>query len=247
MSAVVDVAVLLRRVPDPYLPVRVTPEGGIGAARMTLDPFAAVALEAGLRLREAGAVTSVSAVSVGDETVNDVLRTALAMGADRAVRIAGAGLAAVAEFFCAERFELILCGKQGSDDDGARSAPQLAGFLGRAQADAVSQIEASAEALQVACETPAGRRRFRVPLPAVLGVDLCLAHPRHASLPAVLKARSRPIEVFAASACEPSAPEILGYEGVPARVRSGTRLDSVDALWELLSAEGILPDPSQRG
>jgi electron transfer flavoprotein beta subunit len=208
-SAPMKILVPVKRVPDPDGPLYVLPDGtGIDAsgAQFIVNPFDAIAIEEALRMREAGGPgDEVLAVSIGDEGVIDQLRTALAMGADRALIVECAPpldpwntarlLAVVVK---REEPQLVLMGKQAVDDDANQTGQFLAALLGWPQATFASRIErvqgGQGTSARVARETDLGLETIEVRLPAVVTTDLRLNEPRYASLPSLMRARKRPIE-----------------------------------------------------
>ncbi len=195
-----------KRVPDTDHKVRVLPDGtGIDEANMpfVVNPFDAIALEESLRIREAtGDGVEVIAVGIGSDEYEKELRTALAMGADRAVlvhceetldpwNVARILVAVVGR----EQPDLVLMGKQAVDDDASQAGQFLAALLDWPQATFASKIEfLEATKLRMARETDAGIETVLLQLPAVITADLRLNEPRYASLPSIMKARKKPIE-----------------------------------------------------
>lgn len=245
------ILVCVKRVVDPNVRVSVRPDGSgmqVEDLRTTLNPFDEVAVEEAVRLRESGQADEIIALSVGPETCRDVLRTALAMGADRALLLEVAQeldpLSAakyLASVIRSEQPDLVLMGKQSTDHDYAQTPPMLAGLLGWPQALQASRIEPGEQALQVTCEVDLGTERLSVPLPAVISVDLRLNTPRYATLPAVMKAKRKPLEVLDPLALEPSHPlqphvKVLRASVPPAR-RAGRMLADVAALVAALRDE----------
>ena len=245
------ILVCVKRVVDPNLKVTVRSDGAgmqVEGLRMTLNPFDEVAVEEAVRLREAGYAGEVVAVSVGPEACRDVLRTALAMGADRALLLevsqdleplsAAKCLAAVIR---RERPDLVLMGKQSTDHDYGQTPAMLAGLLGWPQAMQASRIQAGEAALQVTCELDKGTETVNVPLPAVISADLRLNTPRYATLPAVMKAKKKPLEVLDPLALELPQPMLQRLQVVRAEVlaarRSGRVLPDVSSLVTALRNE----------
>jgi electron transfer flavoprotein beta subunit len=245
------ILVCVKRVVDPNVRVSVRPDGSamqVEDLRTTLNPFDEVALEEAVRLRESGHAGEVVAVSVGPETCRDVLRTALAMGADRALLLeveqdldplcAAKYLASVIH---REKPDLVLMGKQSTDHDYAQTPAMLAGLLGWPQALQASRVEPGEQALRVTCELDTGTETLHVPLPAVISADLRLNTPRYATLPAVMKAKKKPLEVLDPLMLEPSHPlqprlKVLRAAVAPAR-RAGRMLPDVAALVSALRDE----------
>jgi electron transfer flavoprotein beta subunit len=196
-----------KRVPSTDEPVRIRPDGsGIddGAIAHMINPFDAIAIEEALRIREhRGPDVEVTVVGIGGAEFDNELRAGLAMGADRALRvdfenpidpwIVARLLAAMAR---REKTDLVLMGKQAVDDDSNQAGQMLAGLLDWPQATFASKIEWLEDGrLRVARETDRGLETVLVRLPAVVTTDLRLNEPRYAALPALMKAKRRPIEV----------------------------------------------------
>jgi electron transfer flavoprotein beta subunit len=245
------VMVCVKRVIDPNVKVHVRTDGSgmqVEGLPTTLNPFDEVAVEEAVRLRESGHAAEVVAVSVGPAACRNVLRTALAMGADRALLLevpqepeplsAAKCLAALVR---REAPDLVLMGKQSTDHDHGQTPAMLAGLLGWPQALQASRIEPGAEALRVSCELDRGTETLRVPLPAVVSADLRLNTPRYASLPAVMKAKKKPLDIIEpqaldlGSALEPRL-QVLRVEPPPSRA-GGRVLPDVESLVQALRHE----------
>jgi len=194
-----------KRVPDPDQPILLRPGGTAvdgDALSFVINPFDAIALEEALRLRERhGQAVEVVAVGIGGAAYENQLRTALAMGADRALLIACERLLdpwnvalVLATLVGRDRPDLVLIGKQAVDDDSNQAGQFLAAMLGWPQATFASQIALEGDIVRVTRETDAGLERVRVRLPAVITADLRLNEPRYASLPSIMKARKKPLE-----------------------------------------------------
>lgn len=198
------VLVAVKRVVDHQLPVRPGPDGrsvDTAGLKMSMNPFDEIAVEEALRLREAGIAEEVVVVTCGPQANQDVLRTALAMGADRAILIVTEVLLqplAVSRLLkvvtLREAPGLVLMGKQAIDDDAAQTPQMLAAMLGWPQATFASKVEVTGEQLTVTREVDSGVELVQMCLPAVVSADLRLNTPRFASLPNVMKARRAPIE-----------------------------------------------------
>ena len=246
------VLVPVKRVVDAYVTPRVKADGsGVETenVKMSLNPFCEIALEEAIRLREKGIASEVLAVSVGEVKVEEVLRTALAVGADRAVRIDAPRqtepltLAKLLKSLVKkEGVGLALLGKQAIDGDNNQTGQMLAALLGWGQATSVSKLEIEDGKAQATREIDSGLQVRAMVLPAVLTVDLRLNEPRYASLPNIMKARKIPIEVL--------TPESLGVEVVervktlsvvePAKRESGTFVESATDLVAKLKAVKVL-------
>ena len=197
-----------KRVPSTDERVRIRPDGsGIEDAGLAymINPFDAIALEEALHIREQpGSEVEVIAVGIGNADFESELRTALAMGADRALRVDFDGSLdrwSVAQVLAAvvrrEKPNLVVMGKQAVDDDANQAGQMLAGLLDWPQATFASKIEFVEPArLSVARETDRGLETILIRLPAIITTDLRLNEPRYASLPALMKAKKRPIETI---------------------------------------------------
>jgi electron transfer flavoprotein beta subunit len=227
------ILVCVKRVIDPSARVTVRADRSgmqLEGLRTALNPFDEVAVEEGVRLREAGHAGEVIAVTVGPEACREVLKTALAMGADRALLLdvpveleplaAAKCLAAVIR---RESPDLVLMGKQSTDHDYGQTPAMLAGLLDWPQALQVSRIAPADGGLQVTCELDKGTETVSVSLPAVISADLRLNTPRFASLPAIMKAKKKPIEVLELAAFALPQPvqrlQVLRTEPASVRVR----------------------------
>ncbi len=202
------VLVPVKRVIDYNVKVRVKADGsGVDLAnvKMSMNPFDEIAVEEAIRLKEKGIATEIIAVSVGVKQSQETLRTALAMGADRAILIEATSdvhtdieplavaklLAAVAR---AEGPGLILCGKQAIDNDMNATGQMLSALLGWSQATFASEVAIEGETAKVTREVDGGLQAISVKLPAIITVDLRLNEPRYASLPNIMKAKKKPLE-----------------------------------------------------
>ena len=192
-----------KSVPENYGQVGAT-SGGTGGGKHIINPFDQIAIEEALRLRERGVATQVTAVTVGPASVDEEIRAAYAMGCDRAIRVDDSRALdpyAVSRILLAvvraEKPDLVLMGKQAVDDDASQVGPMLAGLLDWPQATFVSKLELAGDRGSATCtrETDAGLEVITVRLPAVVTTDLRLNEPRYVSLPGLIKARRKPIEV----------------------------------------------------
>jgi electron transfer flavoprotein beta subunit len=199
------VLVTVKRVIDPYVKVRVKADGtGVETAniKMTMNPFCEIAVEQAVRMKEAGIVTEIVAVSIGAQQCQETLRTAMAMGADRGILVETAGEVqplAVAKVVKAivdkEQPQLVIVGKQAIDDDSNQTGQMLAALLGWPQATFVSKIEPAGDKAEVTREIDGGLERLTIKLPAVVTTDLRLNEPRYVTLPNIMKAKKKPLEV----------------------------------------------------
>ncbi|TQF00302.1 MAG: electron transfer flavoprotein subunit beta/FixA family protein [Spiribacter salinus] len=242
------VLVGVKRVVDAYVKIRVRSDGsGVDTAntKMAMNPFDEVAVEAAVRLKEAAVADEVLVVSIGPESAQEQLRTALAMGADRAMlATAEAGIEplAVAQTLAAicerEKPDLVLLGKQAIDDDCNQTGQMLAALRGCAQATAASALNITADGIEVTREIDGGLEELALTRPAVVTVDLRLHDPRYPKLPAIMKAKKQPIESIDLSELGVDARQrltVLEVTEPPARA-PGTRVASVSELLEKLKA-----------
>lgn len=199
------VVVPVKRVVDYNVKVRVTSDGsGVDLAnvKMSMNPFDEIAVEEALRLKEAGQADEVIAVSVGPDKATETLRTALAMGADRAILVESSDAVeplAVAKILKViaetESPGLVILGKQAIDDDCNQTGQMLAALLGWSQCTFASEIKISAGRAEVTREVDGGLQTIEVEMPAIVTADLRLNEPRYASLPNIMKAKKRPLEI----------------------------------------------------
>lgn len=242
------VMVSVKRVVDYQLPVAPSPDGtGVATEglKMSMNPFDEIAVEEAVRLREAGTAEEVVAISCGGEECQDVLRTALALGVDRAILIrSDQGLlplkiARLLKIIALrEAPDLILMGKQAIDDDAGQVPQMLAAMLGWPQATYASKLQVNGQRVTVSREVDDGLDIVELGLPAVISTDLRLNTPRFASLANVMKARRKSIETVAADGLgvDLSSPhlQLSGVEEIPARSQ-GVRVADVRALADCLS------------
>ncbi|MBK8085178.1 MAG: electron transfer flavoprotein subunit beta/FixA family protein [Devosia sp.] len=203
------ILVAVKRVVDANFRIRVKRDGSgveLDNVKMAMNPFDEIAVEQAVRFKEAGVASEVVAVSVGPAKAEDTLRQALALGVDRAILVQHEGrteplgvakvLRALAE---REAADLVLLGKQAIDDDANQTGQMLAALMGRGQATFASGIEIAGETVRVTREVDGGLRVVDLTLPAVVTVDLRLNTPRFAALPAIMKARSKPLAKLTAA------------------------------------------------
>lgn len=197
------VLVPVKRVVDYNVKIRVKTDGsGIELAnvKMSMNPFDEIAIEEAVRLKEAGKVDEIIAVSICPEIAHDVLRTALAMGADRAIfvkterDIEPLAVAKILQKIIAEEApNLVILGKQAIDDDCNQTGQMLSALLGWSQATFASVLSLDGDAAKVTREVDGGLQTIKVKLPTIVTVDLRLNEPRFASLPNIMKAKKKPI------------------------------------------------------
>ncbi|MGI9394799.1 MAG: electron transfer flavoprotein subunit beta/FixA family protein [Boseongicola sp.] len=202
------VLVPVKRVIDYNVKVRVKADGsGVDLAnvKMSMNPFDEIAVEEAIRLKEAGTAEEVIAVSIGVKQAQETLRTALAMGADRAILIVATddvhtdieplAVAKLLKAVCDEENPgLVLCGKQAIDNDMNATGQMLAALTGWAQATFASEIEIESESATVTREVDGGLQTIKVKMPAIISVDLRLNEPRYASLPNIMKAKKKQLD-----------------------------------------------------
>ncbi|WP_227286784.1 electron transfer flavoprotein subunit beta/FixA family protein [Boseongicola sp. H5] len=247
------VLVPVKRVIDYNVKVRVKADGsGVDLAnvKMSMNPFDEIAVEEAIRLREAGKAEEVVAVSIGVKQAQETLRTALAMGADRAILVIAADDVhqdieplAVAKILKAvideEQPGLVLAGKQAIDNDMNATGQMLAAILGWSQATFASGIEIDGDSAKVTREVDGGLQTIDVKMPAIVTVDLRLNEPRYASLPNIMKAKKKPLdEKTAADYGVDVTPrlEIL-KTAEPESRKAGVMVGSVDELITKLKDE----------
>jgi len=244
--------VAVKRVVDYNVRVRVKPDGSgmaLEGLKMSINPFDEIAIEAALRLKEAGTCDNVLLVSLGPAEIEPQLRTGLAMGADRAIRVDVAGsleplIVARALHAVALREQpiLVLLGKQAVDDDHGQTGQMLAALWGRPQATFASQLTVADGVATVTREVDAGLETLAVDLPAVVTTDLRLNQPRYVKLPEILKAKTKPLTVLPFAALEiPAQRQFTVREYVPPPQRSaGVRVKDVPELVATLRSRGVL-------
>jgi electron transfer flavoprotein beta subunit len=244
------IVVPVKRVVDAYVKVRVKSDGsGVDTdnTKMSMNPFDEIAIEEAVRLKEAGTATEIIAVSVGPQKAQEQLRTALAMGADRAILVESdltdlqplviaRLLAAVCE---REQPDLVLMGKQAIDDDSNQVGQMLAALRDLPQGTFISRLEPGAGHVVVTREVDAGLERLRLSLPAVVTVDLRLNEPRYPKLPNIMKAKKVPIETATPAELgvdTASTLKTLKVEEPPVR-KGGVKVASVAELVDKLKNE----------
>ena len=198
------VLVAVKRVVDYNVKIRVKADGSgveLANVKMSMNPFDEIGVEEAVRLKESGKATEVIAISVGPAQAQETLRTALAMGADRAILVKTDDLIeplAVAKILKgvveAEKPEIVILGKQAIDDDCNQTGQMLAALLGWPQATFTSKLEPGAGEAQITREIDGGLQMLKVKLPAVVTTDLRLNQPRYASLPNIMKAKKKPLD-----------------------------------------------------
>jgi electron transfer flavoprotein beta subunit len=213
----VKILVPVKRVVDYNVTITVKEDGsGVNLAnvKMSMNPFDEIAVEEALRLKEAGKAEEIVAVSIGPDKAQETLRTALAMGADRAIlvktddtteplAVAKALKAIIAE----EDPNLVILGKQAIDDDCNQTGQMLAALLGWGQGTFASKVELDSDSVAVTREVDGGLETVKLALPAIITTDLRLNEPRYASLPNIMKAKKKPLDI--------KTPEDIGVDFAP--------------------------------
>jgi len=246
------VIVPVKRVVDYNVKVRVKPDGsGIDLAnvKMSMNPFDEIAVEEAIRLKEAGTASEVIVVSIGVAQCTETIRTALAMGADRGILVTtdkasdSLGVAKVlAKIAAEEEPGLIILGKQAIDDDANQTGQMLAGLLGWPQGTFASKITPEGDKVHVTREIDGGLETVALTLPAIISTDLRLNEPRYASLPNIMKAKSKPIAQKTADDYGVDlTPRLTTLKTVePAKRQAGIKVGSVDELVEKLKTMGAV-------
>ena len=250
------VLVPVKRVIDYNVKARVKADGsGVDLAnvKMSMNPFDEIAVEEAIRLKEAGKAEEVIAVSIGVKQAQETLRTALAMGADRAILVVAADDAStdieplavakiLAEVAKAEGVQLIVAGKQAIDNDMNATGQMLAALLGWGQAAFASKLELDGDAAKVTREVDGGLQTISVKLPAVVTADLRLNEPRYASLPNIMKAKKKPLEEKTAADYGVDVSPRLEIVSTrePEGRSAGIKVGSVDELVGKLKEAGVI-------
>ena len=250
------VLVAVKRVIDFNVKPRVKMDGSgvdLMNVKMSMNPFDEIAVEEAIRLKEKGSASEIVAVSIGPAKAQETLRTALAMGADRAILVQTqddigseveplAVAKILAKIAADEQPGMIILGKQAIDDDNNATGQMLAALLGWPQGTFASKVEPAPDAVTVTREVDGGLETDRLKLPAVVTTDLRLNEPRYASLPNIMKAKSKPLAT--------KTPDELGVDvsrrietlkvAEPPKRQAGDKVGSVDELVGKLKALGVV-------
>ena len=245
------ILVPVKRVIDYNVKPRVKADGtGVDLAnvKMSMNPFDEIAVEEAIRLREKGVATEIIAISVGPQKAQETLRTALAMGADRAILVMTDDVVeplAVAKILKAiadeEQPGLVILGKQAIDDDSNQTGQMLAALMGRPQGTFANEVTVEGDSVTVKREVDGGLETVKLALPAIVTTDLRLNEPRYASLPNIMKAKSKPLaNKTPADYGVDTTPRLktLKVTEPPART-AGIKVADVDALVGKLKELGI--------
>ena len=250
------ILVPVKRVIDYNVKVRVKADGtGVDLAnvKMSMNPFDEIAVEAAIRLKEAGQADEIIVVSIGVEKAQETLRTALAMGADRAILVKAAedvhtdieplAVAKILKGVVDEELPgLVICGKQAIDNDLNATGQMLSALLGWSQATFASEIGIEGDSAVVTREVDGGLQTIKVKLPSIVTVDLRLNEPRYASLPNIMKAKKKPLDQKSAEYyCFNVTPRLAIIKTAEPEARAaGIKVGSVDELVEKLKEVGAL-------
>ncbi len=246
------IMVCIKRVVDYNVRVRVKPDGSgvmLDGVKMSINPFDEIALEEALRIKERGTQVEVIAVSIGILDTQQQLRTALAMGADRAILVQTdqpVEPLTAAQIFLAlvkkETPDLVFLGKQAIDDDANQTGQMLAALWDRPQATYASKVELNSNVASVTREVDAGLETIEVDLPAVVTVDLRLNEPRYVKLPDIMKAKKKTLDVTSFDALGVSAGALLTTlkTEAPAQRQKGVMVKDVAELVDALKKKGLI-------
>src|SRR6187431_1101671 len=246
------ILVPMKRVIDFNVRPRVKADGtGVDLAnvKMSMNPFDEIAVEEAIRLREKGVASEIIAVSIGPAKAAETLRTALAMGADRAIlvetdeAVEPLGVAKLLKaVFEEEQPGLVVMGKQAIDDDSNQTGQMLAALTGRPQGTFASKVEVEGDAVTVTREVDGGLETVKLTLPAIVTTDLRLNEPRYASLPNIMKAKSKPLATKApADYGVDTTPRLKTLKvEEPAKRQAGVKVADVDELVGKLKALGVV-------
>ncbi len=243
------ILVAVKRVADANVKVRAKADGSdvdLANVKMAINPFCEIAVEEAVRLKEKGVATEIIAVSVGDKSVQEQIRTALALGADRGIQVDAPKdtqplaisklLKAIVE---KESVDLVIVGKQSIDGDNNQTGQMLAALAGMSQATFASELIFEDGKASVTREVDGGLQTISLNLPAVVTADLRLNEPRYASLPNIMKAKKKPLDVLTPDDLGVSvAPTLITVKvEPPAERQAGVKVESVEQLIDKLKNE----------
>ncbi len=246
------VLVPVKRVVDYNVKIRVKSDGSgveLSNVKMSMNPFDEIAVEEAIRLKEAGTVTEIIAVSIGPAQSAETIRTALAMGADRGILVKVDGtvepltvakiLKGVVE---AESPDLVILGKQAIDDDANQTGQMLAALLGWSQGTFASKLTVADGKAKVTREVDGGLQTVELKLPAIVTTDLRLNQPRYASLPNIMKAKKKPLDEKSAAdfGVDVAARLKVLKTEEPAGRKAGVKVKDVAELVSALKGAGVL-------
>lgn len=243
------ILVAVKRVVDYNVKVRARADGSdvdLNNVKMSINPFCEIAVEEAVRLREAGTASEVVAVSVGEKSCQEQIRTALALGADRGIQVEVEGrveplvvarlLKAIVE---RESPDLVILGKQSIDGDNNQTGQMLGALTGMPQGTFASEVKVDAGRLSVTREVDGGLQTLSLNLPAIVTTDLRLNEPRYASLPNIMKAKKKPFDVLtpAELGVEVTSHLTLVKVEPPPERSAGIKVESVEELMDKLRNE----------
>lgn len=243
------VLVAVKRVVDYNVKVRAKADGSavdLNNVKMSINPFCEIAVEEAVRLKESGVATEIVAVSIGDKACQEQIRTALALGADRGIQVETE--AAVEPLIVAkllkgvvekEQPQLVILGKQSIDGDNNQTGQMLGALAGMAQGTFASEVKVDGDRVQVVREVDGGLQTVSLKLPAIVTTDLRLNEPRYASLPNIMKAKKKPLDVMTPEELAVEVRQHLTVVSVepPPEREAGIMVDSVDELVDKLKNE----------
>lgn len=240
--------VAVKRVVDYNVKVRVKADGSdvdIGNVKMSMNPFDEIAVEEAVRLKEAGKVSEIVAVSLGEKKCEETLRTALAMGADRAIhvetdtKLEPLAVAKLLKAVADKENQIFFLGKQAIDDDANQVAQMLAALLNAAQGTFASKVQIEGDEVQIVREIDGGEETLALKLPAVISADLRLNEPRFVKLPNIMAAKKKPLEKLApADLVADISPRLKTVKFAEPKARqAGVKVASVAELVEKLKNE----------
>lgn len=243
------VLVAVKRVVDYNVKVRAKADGtdvDLNNAKMSINPFCEIAVEEAVRLKEAGVATEVIAVSIGGKACQEQIRTALALGADRGIQVDAEGSIeplVVAKLLKGvidkEQPQLVILGKQSIDGDNNQTGQMLAALANMAQGTFASVVKVDGDRVNVTREIDGGLQTISLSLPAIITTDLRLNEPRYASLPNIMKAKKKTLEVFTPGDLGVEITKHLTLVKVepPPERKAGIKVDDVDQLVDKLKNE----------
>lgn len=243
------ILVPIKRVIDYNVKVRVKADNSnvdLANVKMAINPFCEIAVEEAIRLKEAGIASEIVAVSIGDKACQEQLRTALALGADRAIQIETSetldaiNIAKLLQKIVEEEEpKLVILGKQSIDSDNNQTGQMLAALTNMSQGTFASEVKIDGDKVNVTREVDGGLQTLALNLPAIITTDLRLNEPRYASLPNIMKAKRKPLAVKSASdfGIDLSPRTTLLKVTPPAERKAGIVVESVDELVEKLKNE----------
>ena len=247
------ILVPVKRVIDPYVNIRVkSDQTGVETenVKMSMNPFCEIAVEEAIRLKESGSCTEIVAVSIGNQSCQETIRTALAMGADRGVHVLTdetlepISIAKIlAKIVEEESPGLVITGKQAIDGDNNQTGQMLAALTSMPQGTFASKIEIDGEKIKVTREIDGGLQTINLNMPAIITTDLRLNEPRYASLPNIMKAKKKPIDQKSPSDYGvDTAPRVKVLKVIePPKRQAGIKVENIGELVEKLKNEaGVL-------